>query len=222
MTRTALCAFALTLTILAAGAASAFDLSGVSRSLDTSPPEGTDALLTTQSNLKSELAGTLGGLRTSQSSMAKTLGDATGASRLMDMAGSLAGGGVGEGLVGKAMDMVMGYNQKLDNSGDKLAALGEKGQESIADSLLSYAKAANKLGLLDDKLLDAADQVQTLLEKASALQSASLMDRFSFLISTAPQVPDLASSASSTGKGLLDFCRSAGQNVSAAAKLLGY
>jgi hypothetical protein len=221
MTRPRLFALALTLMLMAAPPAAAFDLSGVSDSLDASPPEGTDALLRTQAGFKQDLTGALAGLLTSQSSMAGALGDMGAAGRLVSTAEKLVSGNAGDGLLKQAMSLATGYNDTLDSSTDRLQALGGQGKASFAESLLSYAKSANKLGLLDDKLLQAADQARALLEKATAAQSASLMDKFSFLLSVAPKVPDLAASASSTGKKLLDFFQNSGQDVDQAARLLG-
>jgi hypothetical protein len=178
-------------------------------------------LLRTQAGFKQDLTGALAGLLTSQSSMAGALGDMGAAGRLVSTAEKLVSGNAGDGLLKQAMSLATGYNDTLDSSTDRLQALGGQGKASFAESLLSYAKSANKLGLLDDKLLQAADQARALLEKATAAQSASLMDKFSFLLSVAPKVPDLAASASSTGKKLLDFFQNSGQDVDQAARLLG-
>lgn len=214
-------AFLASMLLLFSGPASAFDLSGVAKSLGSSEMEGTEALAKTQAGLKQDLISALSGLLTSQSSMAKTLGEASTADNLLSTAKTLASKNVSDDQVASAVSAVTGYNEELNDSQHALEALDADAKASIADALISYAKGANQLGLLDDGFISAASQLQELLEKATAAQTASLLDKFSFLASMAPQVSDLASSVGSTTMGLIEFCRSAGQNVSGAASLMG-
>jgi hypothetical protein len=207
--------------LLVSGPASAFDLSGVAKSLGSTDLEGTEALETTQAGLKQELISTLSGLLLSQSSMAKILGNSASASNLLSTAKSLASKDVSEDQLGSALSAATGYNEELNESRHAFDSLSSGEKSSIAASLLSYAKSASQLGLLDDKFISAASELQHLLENTTAAQSASLLDKFSFLATTARKVSNLTSSVDSTTMGLIEWCRSAGLDVSAASSLMG-